>query len=97
MTHQIEQMVEQSQDWVDKITCGHMDRTNISIVLQTTIWKTLGYPLSSTLLNKEECETVMRPAIMAASQKWDLTGIFQEKCYSAQRTTGASVLFKSLK
>lgn len=56
MKHQIERMVEQSQDWADKISCGHMNRANIAIALRTTIWKTLGYPLSATLLNKEECK-----------------------------------------
>lgn len=79
MTHQIKRMEEQSQDWADKIKAGHMDRTNVAIILKTTIWKTLGYPLSATLFKKEEYEKIMQPTLQEAIPKMGLNRTFPRK------------------
>ena len=69
MHHQVDRMTAQSKDWGDKITAGVLDRASVAVALNMTIWKTLGYPLSATLLSKNECEDIMRPALQAALPK----------------------------
>ena len=69
MQQQKAYMLQKSQDWGDKISAGHMDRTNVALALNTTIWKTLSYPLPTTLLTKLECDEIMRPALLAALPK----------------------------
>jgi len=76
MRQQIEDMLGKSQDWADKIAAGHVDRVKVAIALQTTIWKTLGHPLPTTLLTKEECEEIMRPVLNAALPKMGLNRHF---------------------
>jgi len=76
MTQQCEDMKAKSRDWADKISSGHMDRVNVSIALRTTIWRTLGYPLATTLLTLEQCDEIMKPALNAALPKMGLNRHF---------------------
>lgn len=75
MQHQAERMLAQSTSWGDKISAGKLHR----IALRTTIWKTLGCPLSATLLSKSECESTMRPALNAALPRMGIDQHFPHK------------------
>ena len=65
-----------ARDWADKISAGQLDRVSAYIALTTTIWKTLSYPLSATLLTKPECKYIMSPVLKAALPKMGINRNF---------------------
>ena len=66
MQPQVGTLKQKFQIWIDTIILGHINRVDITVALNTTIWKSLLYPLAATTLTEEDCNNIMRPTIMAA-------------------------------
>jgi hypothetical protein len=62
-SQQIKKMRAQSELWADQIRTGKLRRDEAWTALNSTLWKTLQYPLEATALTETECETIMCPAI----------------------------------
>ena len=76
MTSQVKTLKEKSQVWVDNIIAGHLNRVNITVALNTTIWKSLSYPLAATTLLEEDCNNTMHPTIIVALPRLGLNKYF---------------------
>ncbi len=59
-------MKEASIKWADQIRTGRLQRSEASLALHSTLWKTLAYPLPCTSLSKQQCEEIMAPALLQA-------------------------------
>jgi hypothetical protein len=51
-TQQVELMKQKAKDWVSQMQAGNLTREELWTSLQTTIWRTLTYPLPCTQLTK---------------------------------------------
>jgi hypothetical protein len=47
------------REWVDKMKAGVLTRQEMWVALQSTIWRTLLYPLPATNLSKKQCKKIM--------------------------------------
>jgi ribonuclease HI len=65
---QVESLIAKSAKWADQIRTGHLSHQEVWIALGSTIWKTLTYPCDATALTEQECNRIMRPALMQALQ-----------------------------
>ena len=54
---------QKAQSWGELITSGHISKQHAFIALQTTICKSLQYPLPALTLKESECTYIMAPAI----------------------------------
>jgi hypothetical protein len=64
-TAQFEHMLEASQKWAAQIKASNLRQTDAWLALRSTIWKTLEYPLTCTILTDKQCEEMMRPEMSA--------------------------------
>ena len=60
---QVEKMIQQGKDWVEKRQAGNLSRTEIWTAWQSTIWRALIYPLPALNLTQKECEAIMTPIL----------------------------------
>ena len=60
---QIKHMRQVAAKWYDKVRTGHLTRIDAWIALNTTIMKTLEYPLLASTLTKEDCVFIMSPVL----------------------------------
>lgn len=60
---QINKMRQLAIDWVEKLKQGTLSRTEMWTALQTTIWRTLCYPLPALNLTKGDCDLIMVPIL----------------------------------
>ena len=61
----IETLREKSEKWGNQIRNGNLPQTYAHKVLQTTIRKSIQYPLPALTLTQTECSHIMAPALMA--------------------------------
>jgi hypothetical protein len=47
-----------AHDWVEKMQQGNLNRSEIWVALQSTVWRTLSYPLPAINLSKAQWETI---------------------------------------
>ena len=63
---QVEELVKKAQSWASYIKSAHLGHEATWKALQTTIIKSIEYPLVACTLSKEECISVMTPVLDAA-------------------------------
>jgi hypothetical protein len=59
-------MKDASIKWADQIRVGKLQKDEVALVLHSTLWKTLAYPLPCTSLTKQQCKEIMAPALTQA-------------------------------
>ena len=60
----VKELREKAVHWRNLIKTGHIDNRDAWLALQTTIYKTLQYPLPALTLTEKECNHVMAPMLM---------------------------------
>ncbi len=63
---QYKKMKEASIKWADQIRTGKLKRHEVRLALDSTLWRTLAYPLPCTTLTKKQCDDIMAPALSQA-------------------------------
>ena len=64
-TTQVNEMRIEAEVWQDKLRVGHLNRSDAWLALNTTVTKSLEYPLLATTLSMDECTHIMAPIIYA--------------------------------
>ena len=54
---------ERAKDWADRVRTGHLPRRLVWESMNTTILKSLQYPLPATTLTAEQCRSIMAPLL----------------------------------
>jgi len=49
--------------WADALQTGNISKDDVWTALQSTIWRTLCYPLPALCLSKAQCDTIMAPIL----------------------------------
>jgi hypothetical protein len=65
----VDYLMHKSEQWKDMINTGHLQRTDAWQALETTILKTLEYPLPALTLTEKECNRIIRPVLDAGLNK----------------------------
>jgi hypothetical protein len=61
---QEEKMKSMVDTWVDQMRRGKLSKTDVWTALQSTIWRTISYPLPALNLSKKQCKDIMRPLLL---------------------------------
>lgn len=61
----IDALTQKAEEWRDLILSGHLDKQKARTALQTTIMKSLEYPLPALTLTQAECNKIMKPVLTA--------------------------------
>lgn len=69
--------IKKMEEWAEPMRAGRLQSHEAWILLTTTIWKTLEYPLLALSLTKLECEKLMAPAIKIGLQQSRNSGSFK--------------------
>lgn len=69
----VEELITKATEWKDLILSGHLDKTKARTALQTTIMKTLEYPLPALTLTQKECDKIMKPVLTAGLLSTNVT------------------------
>ena len=64
---QFENMLKASELWATQMKRGRLSKQDAWIAFHSTVWKTLSYPIPSTIFSQEECTKIMRPAFITTS------------------------------
>ena len=67
---QIKHMRRVAEVWYDQIRVGHLSRYDAWSALQSTVMKTLEYPLLALTLTEAECSTIMAPVLTGGTPKY---------------------------
>lgn len=62
-------LTQKAEQWKDLINTGHLQRTDAWHALESTILKTLQYPLPALTLTETECNRIIRPVLDAGLNK----------------------------
>ena len=88
----IDKLRSKSEKWKDLITSGHITKTNAYQVLNTTILKSLEYPMPALTLTKKQCTYIMAPALTAGLAKSGVSSRFpREAVYGPKGTGGLGI------
>jgi Reverse transcriptase (RNA-dependent DNA polymerase) len=60
---QAKKMIDIAIKWADAMRSGRISRSEAWLAINSTIWKTLTYPLSAINLSKDQCERIMAPIL----------------------------------
>ena len=71
------QLYKKSKEWRDNIKAGHLSRDNAWLAIQSTIMKTLEYPLPALMLSKQQCTKIMTPVLEGSLAKSQLIEEYQ--------------------
>ena len=61
---QIEKMSKSVMNWVDGLRTGRLSKDDAWLAVQSTILRTLYYPLPALCLSKAQCEAILAPLLM---------------------------------
>ena len=61
----VKELRAKAEEWRDNINSGHLNREDAWQALETTIMKSLQYPLKALTLSKAECDSIMQPILQA--------------------------------
>jgi hypothetical protein len=61
---QIEKMSKSVMNWVDGLRTGRLSKDDAWLAVQSTILRTLYYPLPALRLSKAQCEAILAPLLM---------------------------------
>ena len=67
--HATEKLLEKSSTWRDYIITGHLKASEARLALDSTIMRTLSYPLPALTLTLKECNRIMKPVLDAGLAK----------------------------
>ena len=67
-SEQIRQLRAKTEAWADRVRSGHLARGDAWHYFQSTIKRTMAYPLAATTLTEADCRFIEAPAITAALQ-----------------------------
>ncbi len=62
-TKQHQKMQKLAVHWADCMRTGRISKDDAWLSFQSTIWKTLSYPLSALNLSRKECDQIMAPIL----------------------------------
>ena len=65
----INKLIEKARTWAERIRISFLKERDITTAINTTILKTLEYPLLALLLTEKECDDMLRPILHAALPK----------------------------
>jgi hypothetical protein len=65
---QVKQLRKKTEQWADRVRSGHLPKTDAWYYLQSTIKRSLLYPLLATTLTEKECKHIEAPALAAGLQ-----------------------------
>ena len=66
---QFDIMMEKANEWARKVRQSYISQYAADIGLETTIMKSLGYPLAAVCLTEKQCDKIMQPVLRAALPK----------------------------
>ena len=72
----LENLCEKAQSWSDHVRTSHLSSTEARLALDSTIMKTLTYPLPALTLTEPECNKIMKPILDAALAKTRISRSF---------------------
>ena len=88
----IDKLHSKSEKWKDLITSGHITKTNAYQALNTTILKSLEYPMPALTLTKKQCTHIMAPALTVGLAKSGVSSRFpREAVYGPKGTGGLGI------
>jgi hypothetical protein len=89
---QCKKMVEKSEIWANNMKTGRISKVETWIALQSTIWRTLSYPLNALNLSKKQCERIMSPALNYALPSMGIWRSFpRDLVFSSTKYAGIGV------
>ena len=65
----IEDLRQKAMTWRDHIRCGHLNATEARLATDSTIMKSLEYPLLALNLSDKDCKSIMTPVLEASLTK----------------------------
>jgi hypothetical protein len=68
----VESLLQKAEEWRDNINSGHLNKTDAWQALETTIMKSIQYPMKALTLSEPECREIMKPILQAGLQKSSL-------------------------
>ena len=72
----VEYLVGKAKAWRDLIRAGHLERREAWQAVESTIMKTVEYPLAALTLTEKECTKIMDPILSAALSKTSISKNF---------------------
>jgi hypothetical protein len=75
-TTQTKELLALTTAWADRVRTGHLKQGDAWTYYQTTIQKSLEYPLLATTLSEEQCRKVEQPALTVALHSSSLPSNF---------------------
>jgi len=63
LDEQFKKMQSAAVKWADSLRMGSLSRNEAWVALQSTILRTLAYPLPALRLTKEQCYSIMAPIL----------------------------------
>ena len=66
---EVEILYDKAREWSDYVLTGHLTANEARLALDTTIMKTLSYPLPALTLTESECTKIMKPVLDAGLAK----------------------------
>jgi len=92
MEDQVEAMQAKVAKWVDGIRTKRINATNVWCCLNSTIMKTLEYPIMATTLTEDESGAIMWPLLQAALPKCRVQKRFPRKVmFGTKRSHGIDI------
>lgn len=92
MLQQYDTLKKAATLWASQIQKGKLSRADAWLALTSTIWKSLFYPLPTTCLSKQQCESIMSPAINQAVVAMGFRCNFpREVVFAPQKYLGLSI------
>ena len=87
-TTAVKELVKKAEKWRDNIKVGHISRDLAWQAVETTIIKTLEYPLPALLLSEKDCKKIMAPVLEGALSKTSISKSFPIPIRHASRQDG---------
>lgn len=84
----VKAMKNKATEWKDLVQSGHLKRHTAWQALETTIMKTMEYPLPALTLTATECNSIMQPILKAALPKTSISQSFPRKVLYGPLTEG---------
>jgi len=86
---EVEYLLQKVQKWADKVTGKKYSKYELWYALQSTIMKTLEYPLPALCLTKAECDRIMAPLLKTALPRCGIQSRIPHKLlYGSHRSQG---------
>jgi hypothetical protein len=81
-------LMKKSEEWKELLTTGHLQRTEAWYALESTILKTLQYPLPALTLTETECNKIIRPVLDAGLNKSSICKTFPKAVIHGPKEEG---------